>query len=94
MAVGDTVIVNIGSSTNYYQPSSGVEIMVLKTFGDSQAFRFGLYNGTDTINTYHGTGTSRYDDSGLGNKYSITNTWYYRNDANTTQSGFSGIQIK
>jgi hypothetical protein len=95
MAVGDIINVYI-SSGNYYQPSSGVEIMVLKSFGGSPTgFSYGIYNGTNNVGQYfQGASTGiGYDQAGIGTKFGVTNSFYYYNSSSHTK-GFSGIQVK
>ena len=92
MAVGD--IINVSADgVNSWQPAAGIEIIVLKTFMGSTTGYTGITNGTVSPNQY----VDRSDTNNanqVGNKYGITNTFYYYNSIGSSTTGFSGIQIK
>ena len=90
MAVGDVVsAINITS----YQPSSGVEIILLHIFYNDINNVYRINNGT--LSKYNLTGTSAanigYIAYGATMKFPITNTNYFTSDGATA---ISGIQIK
>ena len=102
MAVGDVVngIFNNTDTQNYFQPSSGIEVMIVSSFGlspNSSTFITGISNGT--TNTYH---TCRaYPDTNTHARYitfnvkiGITNTNYLYIYAQSYTSGYTGIQTK
>ena len=90
MAVGD-VVSTIGITS--YQPSSGVEIILLHLWRNNQNDSYRLSNGT--ISNYNYNGSSAASIGYLGNsstvKIPITNTNYFICDSTTA---ISGIQIK
>ena len=102
MAVGDVIngIFNNTSTANYFQPSSGIEIMIVSSFGsspNSSNFLTGISNGT--TNTYN---TCRaYPDPNTHGRFvtfnikiGITNTRYLYIYAQDYESSYTGIQTK
>ena len=90
MAVGDVVSsINISS----YQPSSGVEVILLHIFFDNVDEVYRINNGT--LSKYNRNGTSAtsigYMASKSTMKFPISNTNYFTCDSTTA---ISGIQIK
>ena len=103
MAVGDVIngIFNNTDTANYFQPSSGVEIMIVSSFGtnpNSSTFRTGISNGTThTFNTCRAypdvnTHASRFVTFNI--KIGITHTNYLYMYGESHQTGYTGIQIK
>jgi|TARA_R110000796_G_C14322623_1_gene408037 hypothetical protein len=92
LAVGDIINVSTNGVTSW-QPAAGIEIIVLKTFSGASPAYMGMSNGTVNPNSYYDRSDTS-NSSGTGIKYGITNTLYYYNSINGTESGFSGIQIK
>jgi hypothetical protein len=92
MVAGD--VVNFISGVAFtYQPSAGVEIVIMKNHNSSNTFAYGLTNGVTTATNYFVASSLLYDSSAIGNKVCITNTNYYTNSS-ASGTGFSGIQIK
>ena len=91
MAVGDVIsAINITS----YQPSSGVEVILLHLWYNNSVDVYRLNNGTNDGYNYSGqrtANTSVYLSSQSTMKLPITNTNYYTSDGS---SAISGIQIK
>ena len=90
MAVGDVVsAINITS----YQPSAGVEVILLHLWYNNNADVYRLNNGTLSKYNNFNTGTTGlgYQGNNATMKFPITNTNYYTSDATTA---ISGIQIK
>ena len=90
MAVGDVVsAINITS----YQPSSGVEVIILHLLYSNTNDSYRINNGA--INNYSSNGTMVASIGYSGNsstmKFPITNTNYFTCDGT---SAISGIQIK
>ena len=102
MAVGDVIngIFNNTNTQNYFQPSSGVEIIIVSSFGttpNSSTFRTGIYNGTtstfNTMRSYPDTNTQgRFITFNI--KIGITNTNYLNVYGDAYETGYTGIQIK
>jgi len=94
MAVGD--VINVNTTTTSFQPAAGVEIMILRFMNDSNyGIRYGFTDGVNTCTTYLQGGTANYNNAQIGNKFGITNTNYWYDQAGAaTKQGFSGIQIK
>ena len=90
MAVGDSINVNM-STTNAFQPASGVEIMVLYSFFEASSGYVGFQDGTLITSNHHPAADY---NQWLDCKFPITNTNYYYNNSLQAQSGFAGIQIK
>ena len=102
LAVGDVIngIFNNFATVNYFQPSSGVEIMIVSSFGiinGSTNFRTGISDGT--TNTYNFC-RGNIDTNTHGRfvtfniKIGITNTRYLYLYCDNTDTGYTGIQIK
>ena len=102
MAVGDVIngIFNNTGTSNYFQPSSGTEIIIVSSFGtnpNSSNFYTGISNGT--TNTYNTC--KAYPDTIVNNRFvtfnikiGITNTRYLYIYAQDYESGYTGIQTK
>ena len=102
MAVGDVIsgIFNNTGTANYFQPSSGVEIIIVSSFGtapNSTTFRTGIYNGTtniyNTCRAFPDTNTnSRFITFNI--KIGITNTIYFYVFGDDLPTAYTGIQTK
>lgn len=102
MAVGDVIngIFNNTGTQNYFQPSSGVEIIIVSSFGtspNSSTFQTGISNGT--TNTYNNC--RAYPDTNTNSRFvtfnikiGITNTNYFNMYGDNFQTGYTGIQTK
>jgi hypothetical protein len=87
MAVGDIVNINTGSAGSY-QPSSGIEIILLTPLGNTQYY--GFTDGTTPTKVYMEVGNGGRPMYKLG----ITNSQYFYTESLVAHAGFSGIQIK
>ena len=90
MAVGDVVSsINITS----YQPSSGIEVILLHVWNNNSNNVYRLNNGTISTYNYFGSGGASlgYQGNNATMKFPITNTNYFTCDGT---SAISGIQIK
>jgi hypothetical protein len=102
LAVGDVIngIFNNYATANYYQPSSGVEVMIVSSFGtspNSSNFITGISNGT--ANTYNTC--KAYPDTLVNSRFvtfnikiGITNTRYLYLYGDQYETGYTGIQTK
>ena len=88
MVVGDVVS---AISISSYQPSSGVEVILLHIFYNNSNDVYRINNGTSSIYNVNGTQSTGYQASRSTMKLPITNTNYYTSDGSTA---ISGIQIK
>ena len=91
MAVGDIVNFMANASATF-QPSSGVEIMVLKTFANASVTASGITDGTNSAVGYVSS-TVPYQSMESSNRFGITNSSYFTITLGSLR-GFSGIQIK
>ena len=90
MAVGDVVAaINITS----YQPSSGVEVILLHLWYNNGNNTYRINNGVSSMYNFNGTmaGSIGYFAARATMKLPISNTNYYTSD---DPSAISGIQIK
>ena len=89
LAGGDIVNVNLGG-TGSYQPSAGIEIVLLTPLGNTG--NYGFTNGV--TNTYLYLEVGNGGGNPLMQKLGITNGQYFYTSTAVAYSGISGIQIK
>ena len=90
MAVGDVVS---AISITSYQPSSGVEVILLHLWYNNGNSVYQINNGVTSMYNSNGTSAASigYQASRVTMKFPITNTNYYTSG---DPSSISGIQIK
>ena len=92
MAVGD--IVNwLANSVTSYQPAAGIEIIIMRIFGDAGTYSIRVTDGVIAAGDYM-TSIAPYQQMSSSNKIGITNTSYFQFLPSSSTRGFSGIQIK
>jgi hypothetical protein len=94
LAVGDIIVGITSAVSTYtnYQPSAGVELIVI-SFSGQDNILFGQYDGTNFIGTYGAASTPAYGN--MNNmKLGITNTYYFRFRSDNNRAYFSAIQVK
>ena len=92
MAAGD-VINFLANGVVSFQPAAGVEIIVLRVFGNAGTLSTGISDGATSAQDYFSP-VAPYQQLGSSNKFGITNSEYFILTPSSAFVGFSGIQIK
>ena len=100
MAIGDAVSMFLGTATENYQPSSGVEVQISSTVKNATTDAINIYNGSTAFiyletnvqtNVIAADGESQ-NFSNYNTAIMITNGMYLRKTGTTDRIFVSGVQ--
>jgi len=100
MAVGDAVSIYLGTATQVYQPSTGVEVQISAIITQGTTDLFAMYNGTTTVNILDGDmSTSLAFDSANSPQmqmfnvaFMLTDSMYIRKNGTTDLDWIGGVE--